>query len=153
MVEAVRVSIERVPSNFRDAIAPMELTLVWCVSSVIQLSLFRRRQMLLRVFAIAALVFGMATTAMAGGAHTTHSVNTFKGPRIKSAIMQGRDTSKDAILPDGTINVDPTVTGSVSPSAVDSSNWTAHRILCDSSPNTAEMTSNTYDSALPSVCP
>jgi hypothetical protein len=36
---------------------------------------------------------------------------------------------------------------------VDSSNWTAHRILCDSSPNTTEMTSNTYDSALPSVCP
>ncbi|PZM11487.1 hypothetical protein [Rhizobium tubonense] len=109
--------------------------------------------MFLRAFAVSALAIGMATTAMAEGSHATHSVNTFKGGRINSAINQNRDTSKDAILPDGTINVDPTVTGSVSPSAEGNSNRGAVRIICDSSPNTSEMRSNTFDAALPGACP
>jgi hypothetical protein len=109
--------------------------------------------MFLRAFAVSALAIGMATAAMAQGSHTSHSANTFKGARINSAITQNRDTSKDAILPDGTINVDPTVTGSVSPNAESNSNRSGIRILCDSSPNTSEMRSNTFDAAAPSTCP
>jgi hypothetical protein len=108
--------------------------------------------MFLRAFAVSALAIGMATAAMAEGSHK-HSANTFKGARINSAIGQNRDTSKDAILPDGTINVDPTVTGSVSPNAESNSNRSGIRILCDSSPNTSEMRSNTFDAAAPSTCP
>jgi hypothetical protein len=109
--------------------------------------------MFTKALAIAALTIGMATTAMAAGTHKTHSVDTFKGARINSAVNENRDTSKDAILPDGTINVDPSVTGSVSPNAEDSSNRSAIRIMCDSSPNTSEMRSNTFDAAQPSTCP
>jgi hypothetical protein len=108
--------------------------------------------MFLRAFAVSALAIGMATAAMAQGSHK-HSTNTFKSARINSTIVQTRDTSKDAILPDGTINVDPTVTGSVSPYAESNSNRSAIRIMCDSSPNTSEMRSNTFDAALPSICP
>jgi hypothetical protein len=108
--------------------------------------------MFLRAFAVSALAIAVATAAMAGGSHR-HSANTFKGARFNSATVQNRDTSKDAILPDGTINVDPTVTGSVSPYAESSSNRSGIRLMCDSSPNTSEMRSNTFDAALPSVCP
>jgi hypothetical protein len=107
--------------------------------------------MLLKTLAISTLAIGMATGAMAQTSHTTRSTNMFKGDRVQSVIGSGTDHSKDAILPDGTINVDPTVTGSTSNDG--SSNFSQPRLQCNASPNTSEMRSNTFDMAAPSNCP
>jgi hypothetical protein len=108
--------------------------------------------MFIRALAISALAIGLATTAMAQNSrHGTHTTEMFKGPRVQSVIGSGTNHSKDAILPDGTINVDPTVTGSVGPNSTTS--FSQPRLQCDSSPNTSEMRSNTFDAAQPSNCP
>lgn len=106
--------------------------------------------MLMRTLTITAFAAALATGAMAQGG--THSSEMFKGPRIHAAIQDGTDHSKDAILPDGTINVDPTVTGSVTPSSDGTTSFSQPRMQCDSSPNTSEMRSNTFDAAPGPTC-
>ncbi len=109
--------------------------------------------MLLRTLAISALAIGMTTAAMAQTSHhTTRTTDMFKGPRVQSVIGSGTDHSKDAILPDGTINVDPAVTGSVTTGGATTS-FSQPRLQCDSSPNMSEMRSNTFDAAQSSNCP
>jgi hypothetical protein len=103
--------------------------------------------MFLKTIAISALALGTATAAMAQTTHKTHTTEMFKGPRVQSVIGSGQDHSKDAILPDGTINVDPSVTGSINRTT----SFSQPRLQCDSSPNTSEMRSNVFDAA--SSCP
>lgn len=103
--------------------------------------------MFLKIIAISAIVVGSATAAMAQTTHKTHTTEMFKGSRVQSVIGSGEDHSKDAILPDGTINVDPSVTGSIN----GTTSFSQPRLQCDSSPNTSEMRTNTFDAA--SNCP
>jgi hypothetical protein len=110
--------------------------------------------MFMRTLAVSAFAIGIATTAFAQNSHKpTHTTEMFKGARIHSAINDGVDHSKDAILPDGTINLDPTVTGSLTSSNDGTTSSSQPRMTCDSSPNTSEMRSNTFDAAAPSSCP
>ena len=101
--------------------------------------------MFIRFLAISALAVVAATGAAAQG---SHNQDMFKGPRLHQAFGGG-DHSKDAILPDGTINVDPTVTGSVN----DTNVFSQPRLQCDSSPNTVGNRSNTYNLGTISGCP
>lgn len=98
--------------------------------------------MFLRILAASALALSVATGAVAEP--LTLRVSP-KGPRIVTVYSSMADHSKDAILADGTINLDQTVTGST--------NRTPIRIQCDSSPTTSVMRSNTFDAAPSSDCP
>jgi hypothetical protein len=100
--------------------------------------------MLLKTLAISALVIGVSSAAMAGPAHK-HRTTTFDAQAIQTDVGTV-DHSKDAILPDGTINMDPSVVG---PGRNDDF---ISRLQCDSRPNTMESRSNTYNSPL-SGCP
>ena len=57
------------------------------------------------------------------------------------------DHSKDAILPDGTINTDPSVTGPIR--AGDS----ISRLQCAAAPNSVGARSSTYSAGSASLCP
>jgi hypothetical protein len=103
--------------------------------------------MLVRVLAISVLTIGLATSVAAQNSKTTHSSDIFKGPRLQQAF--GQPSSTDAILPNGTINVDPSVTGSISGDAP----FAQPRLQCDASPNTTGTRSNTYDLGTISGCP
>jgi hypothetical protein len=98
--------------------------------------------MFLKVLAASTLVVGMATGVMAEPL-TLHV--SPKGPRVVTVYSAMIDHSKDAILADGTINLDQTVTGST--------NRTPIRIQCDSNPSTSVMRTNTFDAAPNSDCP
>jgi hypothetical protein len=98
--------------------------------------------MFLKILAASTLALTMATSAFAEP--LTLRVSP-KGPRIVTVYTSIVDHSKDAILADGTINVDQTVVGST--------NRTPIRIQCDSSPNTSVMRTNTFDAAPLSDCP
>jgi hypothetical protein len=108
--------------------------------------------MFLRTLAVSALAIGAATTVVAQSSHkTTHTTEMFKGSRVQSVIGSGTDHSKDAILPDGTINLDPMVTGSLTNSNDGTTSSSQPRMLCDSSPATTGMRSSTFDMSMP--CP
>ncbi|AYG67784.1 hypothetical protein FBZ98_105330 [Rhizobium sp. ERR 922] len=101
--------------------------------------------MLLRTLAISALVLGMSSAAMAEQAHKHHpkrvNVEAFQ------ADVGNVDHSKDAILPDGTINTDPSVTGPIR--AGDS----ISRLQCAAAPNSVGARSSTYSAGSASLCP
>jgi len=101
--------------------------------------------MLLRTLAISALVLGMSSAAMAEQAHKHHpkrvNVEAFQ------ADVGSVDHSKDAILPDGTINTDPSVTGPIR--AGDS----ISRLQCAAAPNSVGARSSTYSAGSASLCP
>ncbi|MBB3456870.1 hypothetical protein FHT86_005181 [Rhizobium sp. BK313] len=100
--------------------------------------------MLLKTLAISALVIGVSSAAMAGPANK-HRTTNFDAQAIQADIGN-IDHSKDAILPDGTINMDPSVVG---PGRKDDF---ISRLQCDARPNTMESRSNTYNLPL-SGCP
>jgi hypothetical protein len=101
--------------------------------------------MLLRTLAISALVVGMSSAAMAEQVHKHHpkrvNVEAFQ------ADVGSVDHSKDAILPDGTINTDPSVTGPIR--AGDS----ISRLQCAAAPNSVGARSSTYSAGSASLCP
>ena len=96
--------------------------------------------MYLRILAASTLALGIASSALAEP--LTLSVSP-KGPRIVTVYTSVVDHSKDAILADGTINVDQTYVGIDTPT----------RIQCDSSPNTSVMRTNTFDAPPSDNCP
>jgi hypothetical protein len=98
--------------------------------------------MLLKILAASTLALTMATAAVAEPL-TLHV--SPKGPRVVTVYSSIIDHSKDAILADGTINVDQAFTGST--------NRTPIRIQCDSNPTTSVMRTNTFDAAPLSDCP
>ncbi|MBB4567974.1 hypothetical protein [Rhizobium leucaenae] len=101
--------------------------------------------MLLKTFAISALVVGMSGAAMAEQVHKHHpkrvDVETFQ------TDIGNVDHSKDAILPDGTINTDPSVTGPIR--AGDAMT----RLQCAAAPNSVGVRSNTFTAGSASLCP
>ncbi|NLR99294.1 hypothetical protein HGP17_20935 [Rhizobium sp. P38BS-XIX] len=101
--------------------------------------------MLLRTLAISALIVGMSSAAMAEQAHKHHPkrVNVEAFQPDTSYV----DHSKDAILPDGTINTDPSVTGPIR--AGDS----VTRLQCAAAPNSVGARSNTFAAGSASLCP
>lgn len=101
--------------------------------------------MLLRTLAISALAICISSAAFAEGGHKRHTPE-FKDSSVRAAIGGNVDHSKDAILPDGTINMDPSVVGS------GRSGDFISRLQCDALPNTNEMRTNTYNVPL-SGCP
>jgi hypothetical protein len=107
--------------------------------------------MFLRTLAVSALIMGVATTVVAQNTHKTHTTEMFKGSRVQSVIGSGTDHSKDAILPDGTINLDPMVTGSLTNSNDGTTSSSQPRMLCDSGPNTVGLRTSTFDMSMP--CP
>jgi len=100
--------------------------------------------MLLKTLAISALIVGMSSVAMAEQVHKHHqkrvTVEAFQ------ADVGTVDHSKDAILPDGTINTDPSVTGPIR--AGDA----ITRLQCAAAPNSVGV-SNTYAAGPTSRCP
>jgi hypothetical protein len=105
--------------------------------------------MFLRVLAVSALAIGMAASAAAQNTRTSHTTDMFKGPRLQQAFGGAQQPSKDAILPNGNINVDPSVTGSIGGEKI----FAQPRLQCDASPNTTGTRSNTYDLGTISGCP
>ena len=101
--------------------------------------------MLLKTLAISALVVGVSSAAMAGPAHK-HRTTNFDAQEIQTDIGNV-DHSKDAILPDGTINTDPSVTGPIR--AGDS----ITRLQCAAAPNSVGVRSSTYAAGSSSLCP
>ncbi|TXI12087.1 MAG: hypothetical protein E6Q76_01525 [Rhizobium sp.] len=101
--------------------------------------------MLLRTLVISALVVGMSGAAMAEQVHKHHP------KRVNVEAFQPDNTyadhSKDAILPDGTINTDPSVTGPIR--AGDS----VTRLQCAAAPNSVGVRSNTFAAGSASLCP
>lgn len=98
--------------------------------------------MFLKILAVSTIALGMASAAVA----EPLSVNvTPKAPRIITVYTSVIDHSKDAILPNGVINVDQAFTGST--------NRSPSRIQCDSSPTTSVMRTNTFDAPPSSDCP
>ncbi|NTJ63027.1 hypothetical protein G6M50_15860 [Agrobacterium rhizogenes] len=101
--------------------------------------------MLLRTLAISALVLGVSSAAMAEQVHKHHP------KRVNVEAFQtdvgNVDHSKDAILPDGTINTDPSVTGPIR--AGDSMS----RLQCAAAPNAVGVRSNTFAAGPSSLCP
>ena len=100
--------------------------------------------MLLKTLAISVLVVGMSSAAMAASAHKHQAAP----PKLSEVPTSADyvDHSKDAILPDGTINTDPSVTGPIR--AGDS----ISRLQCAASPNAVGI-QNTYASGPTSLCP
>src|SRR5262252_7838599 len=86
----------------------------------------------------AALAIGISGAAMAKDLHKPRTANTFQGDNIEASIGDGQDHSKDAILPDGTINTDPSVVGPIR------AGDTASRLQCAAAPNSVGGRSNTY---------
>jgi hypothetical protein len=104
--------------------------------------------MLLKSLAIsAALVIGVSGAAMAQQMHKRHQADTFGGQNIDQSIADGQDHSKDAILPDGTINTDPSVTGPIR------AGDTASRLQCAAAPNSVGTRTNTFTAGSASQCP
>lgn len=101
--------------------------------------------MLLKVFAISALVIGMSSGAMAEPVHK-HRTKTPKVEAVQ-ADVGNIDHSKDAILPDGTINTDPSVTGPIR--AGDS----ISRLQCAAAPNSVGARASTFSAGSASLCP
>ncbi|HEY0121487.1 MAG TPA: hypothetical protein VGC14_06970 [Rhizobium sp.] len=101
--------------------------------------------MLLKTLAISALVIGMSSAAMAAPVHKHHA----KSPKVEAvqADAGNIDHSKDAILPDGTINTDPSVTGPIR--AGDS----ISRLQCAAAPNAVGARSSTFTAGSASLCP
>ncbi|MBM7048791.1 MULTISPECIES: hypothetical protein [Rhizobium] len=101
--------------------------------------------MLLKTLAISALVIGMSSGAMAEQVHKHHP-KTLKVETLQTDVG-GVDHSKDAILPDGTINTDPSVTGPIR------AGDTMSRLQCAAAPNSVGARSNTYSAGAASLCP
>ncbi len=101
--------------------------------------------MFLRSVAISAFIIGIAGTAAAQ--NDTRTTEMFKGPRLHQAFS-GTDHSKDSILPNGNINLDPSITGSVN----DTNSFSQPRLQCDLSPNTVGNRANTYNLGAISGC-
>ncbi|MDE1990996.1 MAG: hypothetical protein KGI75_00760 [Rhizobiaceae bacterium] len=101
--------------------------------------------MLLKTLAVSVLIVGMSTAAMAASAHKHHAQAPLKVDDVQTSADYV-DHSKDAILPDGTINTDPSVTGPIR--AGDS----ISRLQCAASPNAVGI-QNTYASGPTSLCP
>lgn len=101
--------------------------------------------MLLKTLAISALVIAMSGAAMAEPVQKHHpkrlNVDTIQ------TDIGNVDHSKDAILPDGTINTDPSVTGPIR--AGDS----ISRLQCAAAPASVGVRSNTYTAGSASLCP
>jgi hypothetical protein len=101
--------------------------------------------MLLKTLAISAVVIGMSSAAMAEQVHKHHP------KRINVEAVQtdvgNVDHSKDAILPDGTINTDPSVTGPIR------AGDTMSRLQCAAAPNSVGARSNTFSAGSASLCP
>ncbi|MBB6485429.1 hypothetical protein [Rhizobium lusitanum] len=100
--------------------------------------------MLLKTLAISALVIGMSSAAMAEQVHK-HRHKNLKVETIQTDVGNV-DHSKDAILPDGRINTDPSVTGPIR--AGDSMS----RLQCAAAPNAVGVRS-TYAAGPSSLCP
>ncbi|MBB5573862.1 MULTISPECIES: hypothetical protein [Rhizobium] len=100
--------------------------------------------MLLKALTISALIVGASSVALAGPAHK-HRTTTFDAQAIQTDFGVV-DHSKDAILPDGTINTDPSVTGPIR--AGDA----ITRLQCAAAPNAVGV-SNTYAAGPTSRCP
>lgn len=101
--------------------------------------------MLLKTLAISALVIGMSSAAMAAPVHKHHP-KPLKVETLQTDVGNV-DHSKDAILPDGRINTDPSVTGPIR--AGDS----ISRLQCAAAPNSVGARSNTYSAGAASLCP
>ena len=101
--------------------------------------------MLLKTLTISAVVIGMSSAAMAEQVHKHHP------KRINVEAVQtdvgNVDHSKDAILPDGTINTDPSVTGPIR------AGDTMSRLQCAAAPNSVGARSNTFSAGSASLCP
>jgi len=101
--------------------------------------------MLLKTLAISVLVIGMSSAAMAEQVHKHHP------KRVNVEAVQtdvgNVDHSKDAILPDGTINTDPSVTGPIR------AGDTMSRLQCAAAPNSVGARSNTFSAGSASLCP
>lgn len=102
--------------------------------------------MFCRSVAISAILIGIASVAAAQ--NDTRTSEMFKGPRLHQAFS-GTEHSKDAILPNGNINLDPSITSSIG----DTNSFSQPRLQCDSSPNTVGVRSNTYNLGSVSGCP
>ncbi|AYG60970.1 hypothetical protein [Rhizobium jaguaris] len=94
---------------------------------------------MLKALTISALVVGLSSAAMAAPVHK-HRATNFKAEAIQ-ADVGNIDHSKDAILPDGTINTDPSVIG---PGRSDDY---ISRLQCATTPN-AMVSAYTYSSSL-----
>ncbi|NTF43741.1 hypothetical protein A6U86_25730 [Rhizobium sp. AC27/96] len=101
--------------------------------------------MLLKTLAISALVIGMSSGAMAEQVHKHHP------KRVKVEAVQtdvgNVDHSKDAILPDGTINTDPSVTGPIR------AGDTMSRLQCAAAPNSVGARASAFSAGSASLCP
>ena len=101
--------------------------------------------MLLKALTISALVIGMSSAAIAEPVHK-HRARSLNVDTIQTDVGNF-DHSKDAILPDGTINTDPSVTGPIR--AGDAMT----RLQCAAAPNSVGVRSNTYAAGPASLCP
>lgn len=98
--------------------------------------------MFLRVLSISATAIVVATAVYAQQPHSTQKNNMFESSRLHQAIGGNAGRSTDAILPDGTINLDFTTTGSVD--GRNTNSFTQPRMQCDAAPVGAKMRSSTY---------
>ncbi|MDL2404187.1 hypothetical protein PY650_00645 [Rhizobium calliandrae] len=101
--------------------------------------------MLLKALTISAIVVGVSTSAALAGSAHKHRTATFDAQAMQTDAGFV-DHSKDAILPDGTINTDPSVTGPIR--AGDA----ITRLQCAAAPNSVGV-SNTYAAGPTSHCP
>lgn len=101
--------------------------------------------MLLKTLAISALVIGMSSVAMAAPVHKHHP----KTPKVEAlqTDVGNVDHSKDAILPDGTINTDPSVTGPIR------AGDTMSRLQCAAAPNSVGARASAFSAGSASLCP
>ncbi|MFK0164732.1 hypothetical protein [Rhizobium sp. NPDC090279] len=101
--------------------------------------------MLLRTLAISALVIGMSSAAMAEQVHKHHP------KRVNVEALQtdigNVDHSKDAILPNGVINTDPSVTGPIR------AGDTISRLQCAAAPNSVGARASAFSAGSASLCP
>ncbi|MEF0940320.1 hypothetical protein [Rhizobium sp. BR 362] len=100
--------------------------------------------MVLKTLAISALIVGMSGAAMAEQVHKHHPKRVTVEAFQPDVVFV--DHSKDAILPDGTINTDPSVTGPIRAGDAIS------RLQCAAAPNAVGV-SNTYAAGPTSLCP
>lgn len=101
--------------------------------------------MLLKTLAISALVIGMSGVAMAAPVHKHHPRN-LKVEALQTDVGNV-DHSKDAILPDGRINTDPSVTGPIR------AGDTISRLQCAAAPNSVGARASAFSSGSASLCP
>ncbi|MBN8952812.1 MULTISPECIES: hypothetical protein [unclassified Rhizobium] len=104
--------------------------------------------MLLRTLAISALVVAMSSAAMAEQVHKHHPkrVNRVNVEALQTDIGSV-DHSKDAILPNGVINTDPSVTGPIR------AGDTISRLQCAAAPNSVGARASAFSAGSASLCP